>query len=194
MCHCSECQGDLWVPLVWNWNWERGQKMDTGHYWQMMLCYVRIYYIHAIRVEGFGKSIGLSFPYLSSSVAQSSSDSEAVSASDLAMTQPENLYSNQHSQLLFWGYRARERRSILWGLKGASHRANVHDYGLCWASAELQILSDRGAVFFIWCMFMICRVLYSAKPRSNDGSGSQGSDTKGYFKNFICIFLVSEFG
>ena len=26
---CCACQGYLWGPLVWNWNWKRSKKMDT---------------------------------------------------------------------------------------------------------------------------------------------------------------------
>ena len=26
---CYACQGYLWGPLIWNWNWKRSKKMDT---------------------------------------------------------------------------------------------------------------------------------------------------------------------
>lgn len=40
----------------------------------------------------------------------------------LALTQPANLYSNQHNSLLFWEHRTQDFRRIPWGLNCASPR------------------------------------------------------------------------
>ena len=87
---------------------------------------------------------------VSSSNPQSSPDSEAVSVSDVGSDTSCKPYSNQHSQLLFWGHRARDFRSFPWGLNGASPRADIYDYKLFCASTELQNLTVRGT-----CMFSI---------------------------------------
>ena len=87
---------------------------------------------------------------VSSSNPQSSPDSEAVSVSDVGSDTSCKPYSNQHSQLLFWGHRVRDFRSFPWGLNGASPRADIYDYKLFCASTELQNLTVRGT-----CMFSI---------------------------------------
>ena len=87
------------------------------------------------------------FSCISSSNSQSSPDSEAVSVSDVGSDTSCKPYSNQHSQLLFWGHRARDFRSIPWGLNGASPRAGIYDYKLFCASAELQNLT------ILWSFF-----------------------------------------
>ena len=90
---------------------------------------------------------------VSSSNPQSSPDSEAVSVSDVGSDTSCKPYSNQHSQLLFWGHRARDFRSFPWGLNGASPRADIYDYKLFCASTELQNLTVRGTCMFsIWCV------------------------------------------
>ena len=98
----------------------------------------------------------LCFSFVSSSNSQSSPDSEAVSVSDVGSDTSCKPYSNQHSQLLFWGHRSRDFRSLPWGLNGASPRADISDYKLFCARAELQNLTIRGTcVLFDVCVWFM---------------------------------------
>ena len=105
---------------------------------------------------------------ISCSNSQSSPDFEAVSVSDVGRNTSCKPYSNQHSQLLFWGHRARDFRSIPWGLNGASPRADIYDYKLSCASAELQNLTIRGTcMFFIWCACVIYACMHAESLQSH---------------------------
>ena len=105
---------------------------------------------------------------VSSSNPQSSPDSEAVSVSDVGSDTSCKPYSNQHSQLLFWGHRARDFRSFPWGLNGASPRADIYDYKLFCASTELQNLTVRGTCMFsIWCVCVIYACMHAKSLQSH---------------------------
>ena len=138
----------------------------------------------------------LCFSCVSSSNSQSSPDSEAVSVSDVGSDTSCKPYSNQHSQLLFWGHRSRDFRSLPWGLNGASPRADISDYKLFCARAELQNLTIRGTcVLFDVCVwFMHACMLQSHLTLCNPVDCSlRGTSVHGIFQTRILEWVAISF-
>ena len=48
-------------PRTLSWNGKGNKKMDSWHYWEIILHYARIYYILALREEELNKVMNLSF-------------------------------------------------------------------------------------------------------------------------------------